>query len=91
LLIFTGCFNDIIQGQFSQPTELGYATIAGGLCLAANQPARVIIPTEPPTADEDSGAASAGPGLAVAAAPRFRGRSALAEQLHAAHDPEQGV
>jgi hypothetical protein len=91
LLIFTGCFNDIIQGQFSQPTELGYATIAGGLCLAANQPARVIIPTEPPTADEDSGAASGGPGLAVAAAPRFRGRSALAEQLHAAHDPEQGV
>jgi hypothetical protein len=91
LLIFTGCFNDIIQGQFSQPTELGYATIAGGLCLAANQPARVIIPAEPAAADEEAGAGPALSGPAVAVGPRFRGRSALAEQLHAAKDPEQGV
>jgi hypothetical protein len=47
LLIFTGCFNDIIQGQFSQPTELGFATIAGGLCLAAAQPSRKPVPAAP--------------------------------------------
>ncbi len=48
LLLFAGCFNDVLQGQFSQPTELGYATIAAGLCLAATKPAReepdVVIP-----------------------------------------------
>lgn len=48
LLLFAGCFNDVLQGQFSQPTELGYATIAAGLCLAATKPARtepdIIIP-----------------------------------------------
>ena len=36
-LIFTGCFLEILQGQFSQATALGFATIAGGLCLAACQ------------------------------------------------------
>jgi hypothetical protein len=46
LLLFSGCFNDIIQGQFSQPTELGYAVIAGGLCLAAAHPAPVTEPAE---------------------------------------------
>ncbi len=45
-LIFSGCFNDVILGQFSQATELGYATIAGGLCLAACRAAEEAGPTE---------------------------------------------
>jgi hypothetical protein len=91
LLIFTGCFNDIIQGQFSQPTELGYATIAGGLCLAANQPARVIVRAEPVAVAANADAEPAVAGMGPAAAARFRGRSAFAERLHAADDPEQGA
>lgn len=35
LLIFTGGFIEILQGQFSQPSSLGFAVIAGGLSLAA--------------------------------------------------------
>lgn len=35
LLIFGGCFVEILQGQFGQPTGLGFAVIAGGLSLAA--------------------------------------------------------
>ena len=35
ILLFAGCFVDILQGQFAQPTALGYAVVAGGLCLAA--------------------------------------------------------
>ena len=48
LLIFAGCFLDILQGQFAQPTGLGYAVIAGGLCLAACRmpvAAAVVAPT----------------------------------------------
>jgi hypothetical protein len=37
LLIFSACFDGIFSGQFGQPTELGFATFAGGLCLAAMQ------------------------------------------------------
>jgi hypothetical protein len=126
LLLFAGCFNDILQGQFSQPTELGYATIAGGLCLAANRPARIVERVEddgPEAAAVLPGAALSDrrdrrpavarqadrqrpplqadgvqrptlqrgesqrpaltPELPVDERPRFRGRSALAERLHA--------
>ena len=134
LLLFAGCFNDILQGQFSQPTELGYATIAGGLCLAANRPARIAetaeeqeeetresVPTPPVAAIDDRvpspgsmepfrprdrsptalGRPQPGNGPRPALQPtkgqrpplqpaapgretaRFRGRSVLAERLHA--------
>jgi hypothetical protein len=115
LLLFSGCFNDMLQGQFSQPTELGYATIAGGLCLAATVPARVVAPAadaEPDEADppprisvpaeeavHDRRAAEVpmqppngahGPPLQPNSPtpPRSRGRSALAERLHAPEENE---
>lgn len=68
-LLFSACFIDLVQGQFSQPTALGYATIASGLCLASNRPAK-------------QEAALAAPVAVVRAPPVARGRSAYAEQLH---------
>ncbi len=38
LLLLGACAVDMILGQFGQATVLGFATIAGGLCLAANRP-----------------------------------------------------
>lgn len=35
MLVLAGCFIDVLQGQFAQPTGLGYAVIGGGLSLAA--------------------------------------------------------
>ncbi len=91
LLLFTGCFNDILQGQFSQPTELGYATIAGGICLAANQaPRPTAVATESGEASDvsprSSMASLATPVTAAVPPPKMRGRSILAEQLHASDD-----
>jgi hypothetical protein len=37
LLLYSACFQAILSGQFGQPTELGFATFAGGICLAAMQ------------------------------------------------------
>ena len=53
LLLFSGCFNDVLLGQFSQPTELGFATIAGGLCLTAS------LRAGEPSAEEEAEAAGA--------------------------------
>ena len=36
LLLFSTCFYSIMLGQFAQATELGFATIAAGLCLTAS-------------------------------------------------------
>lgn len=49
LLLYSTCFQGILSGQFGQPTELGFATFAGGLCLAAIQ-----IPLPQVAADENS-------------------------------------
>ena len=38
LLLLSVCCVDFMVGQFGQATMLGYATIAAGLCLAANRP-----------------------------------------------------
>jgi hypothetical protein len=35
LLLLAGGFSDIMQGQFGQPTTLGYAAIVGGIILAS--------------------------------------------------------
>ncbi len=57
LLLFSTCFYSIMLGQFAQATELGFATIAAGLCLAAStlagQPVMVPVrktvePAAPP-------------------------------------------
>ncbi len=94
LLLFSTCFYSLMLGQFAQATELGFATIAAGLCLTASTlagqpvlaPVRKVVgpaPPPPPPArtrqPEPVSEALAGP-----AAPRFlpRGRSSYAERLH---------
>ncbi len=75
MLLLGACWYLIFSGQFGQPTALGYAVIAGGLCLAA---CRVPVasaspevgPTDPPVTTIESGI------------PARRGRSAYAERLH---------
>ncbi len=37
LLLFGSCAINILNGQFGQPTTLGFAVLGGGLCLAACQ------------------------------------------------------
>ena len=36
LMIFSGVFLEVINGQFGQPTALGFASFGAGLCLAAS-------------------------------------------------------
>ena len=101
LLIFSGCFIDLLEGQFSQPTELGYATIACGLCLAANRPgAPAPLPAPPSSAEPPPPPSrrvrivqSAAPSAASALKPSgLRGRSAYAERLHRSDAaPEEGA
>lgn len=79
-LLFAGCFNDLIIGQFAQATELGYAVIAGGLCLAAARAAGELLGTDDPDGS-NAPKLQATPRLPV---PKVaRGRSAYAAQLHA--------
>lgn len=47
LMLYSACFQAILSGQFGQPTELGFATFAGGLCLAAMQiPLPQVVSTD---------------------------------------------
>jgi hypothetical protein len=70
LLLFSTCFVDMIQGQFAQPTALGFTTIAAGLSLAANRVSAETGPAPPV-------------GIAPAAPTALpRGRSRYAEQMH---------
>ena len=81
LLLFSGIVAVLLVGEFSQPTELGFATISAGLCLAANRPRTTEDEPVPATMRAPLPAASATP-------PVRRGRSAYAEQLHG---PTAGV
>lgn len=82
-LIFAGCFSEVVQGQFAQPTGLGFAVIAAGLCLSAARP-----PVAPAVAAVVA-AAPLPPGATPEPTPvaRRRGRSAYAERLHGAVAP----
>ena len=81
ILIFSGIVPVVLVGEFSQPTELGFATISAGLCLAANNP-RVE--------ENDPAPAPARAPLAMAAPPPLRrGRGVHAERLHQS-SPEPG-
>ena len=40
LLLLSSCGFLIVNGQFGQPTTLGFAVIGGGLCLASARPSR---------------------------------------------------
>ena len=51
LLLFSTCFYSVMLGQFAQSTELGFATITAGLCLAASTVAGqpVMVPVRQAT------------------------------------------
>jgi len=68
LLIFSATALPVLNGQFGQPTALGFAVFGGGLCLAAANEARETARDE----------------VVVATAPLHgrRGRSVYAEMLH---------
>ena len=42
LFIFGACFQLVLYGQIGQPTVLGFATLGGGLLLAASQKSKKV-------------------------------------------------
>ncbi|MBV9007919.1 MAG: hypothetical protein JO354_01965 [Verrucomicrobia bacterium] len=68
LLLFSAGFIVLLNGQFGQPTSLGFAVVLNGLCLASTRPRKLIAPPLPSTI----------------APRRPRGRSPYAERLHRA-------
>ncbi|MEP6686041.1 MAG: hypothetical protein ABJB22_04620 [Verrucomicrobiota bacterium] len=42
LLIFSAGFTALLNGQFGQPTSLGFAVVLAGLCLAATRPSEDV-------------------------------------------------
>ena len=71
-LLLSACGLPVLNGNFSQPTALGFSVLAAGLCLAAAKDLEVesVLPRDLancPVSD-----------------PRIRGRSAYAERLHGA-------
>jgi hypothetical protein len=70
IMLFSAIFIALLNGQFGQPTILGFAVFFGGLCLASTKPGREVpllasakLMTPPPES-------------------RIRGRSAYAARLH---------
>jgi hypothetical protein len=81
LLIFSSCFFSLLNGQFGQPTILGFAVFATGLALAARN--EEFLPIAAPV-----DAAGAKPALQT-----VRTRSVYADRLHgspASHDHTNG-
>ena len=85
MLIFSGAAAVVLLGEFAQPTELGLAVIAAGLCLAANQ-SGAEAEDDTALSPADAGSLADVPGSAASAAREatrtVRGRSAYAERLH---------
>jgi hypothetical protein len=71
-LLLSACGLPVLNGNFSQPTALGFSVLVAGLCLAA---AKDLEVESVRTRDLDN--------LPVSP-PRIRGRSAYAERLHGA-------
>lgn len=72
IMLYSSCFITLLNGQFGQPTNLGFATLLGGLCLASTN-------TEYYRGRRESGSAPSKP----SATPRRVGRrSAYAERMH---------
>jgi hypothetical protein len=69
ILLFSSAFLPLINGQFGQPTILGFAAFVTGLTMAALGSAQTLPKPR-----------AAGP--PPKSAPRIRGRSAYAERLH---------
>lgn len=71
LLLYSACFLAILNGQFGQPTNLGFAVFIGGLCLAATN-REYYKPIEAPLQHSE----------APPPEPRLPRRSPFAERLH---------
>ncbi len=83
LLLFSSSFLPLLNGQFGQPTVLGFVAFATGLALAARRFDSV-----------DGGTGNAAPGRAVPAPRRVARRSAYASRLHGEpvpHDHANGA
>ncbi|MEP6936815.1 MAG: hypothetical protein ABI871_01985 [Chthoniobacterales bacterium] len=50
LILFTSGFVVLLNGQFGQPTSLGFAAVLNGLCLASMNPE--LLPVAPPAPGE---------------------------------------
>ena len=81
-MLYGAGFMGLLNGQFGQPTNLGFAVFICGLCLAAGN---TSIPLE-----AEISASSPGPGEG-----RIARRSRYAERLHGAtaapHHPDDSV
>ena len=67
IMLYLAGFVALLTGQFGQPTNLGFAVVIGGLCIAAGN-----IRDKPPQIQD----------AAPSALPRIARRSRFAEQLH---------
>jgi hypothetical protein len=74
IMLFAAGFLPLLNGQFGQPTTLGFATFLCGLCLAATN-RTMESPALAPSGSEDS------------RRPRVARRSRYAEQLHSIRGP----
>ena len=98
LLLAAGCYSDVLVGQLTQPTALGFVCIAGGLTLAATRaPGEGTATVEnvagekrPPAAPRRRGAVIPAPIAPAAPVAVRRGRSAYAERLHGAGSDGKG-
>ena len=70
IMLFCAGFVSLLNGQFGQPTNLGFAVFVCGLCLASANPRTTEVESEP---------APPGPPLR-----RMARRSSYAERLHSA-------
>ena len=70
IMLFSAIFIALLNGQFGQPTILGFAVFFGGLCLASTKPGREV----PLLASAKL--------MAPPPESRIRGRSAYAARLH---------
>jgi hypothetical protein len=81
VILYSSCFLTLLNGQFGQPTNLGFATLICGLCLASMEVEHYRGPA--PQAEADGAAPPAAPH-------RVRRRSAYAERLHQTADRTNG-
>ncbi|MFL6528397.1 MAG: O-antigen ligase family protein [Chthoniobacterales bacterium] len=81
IILYSSCFLSLLNGQFGQPTNLGFAVLVCGLCLASME----IEHYRGPIASSEPEAAAPPPVKA-----RVRRRSPYAERLHQTADRTNG-
>lgn len=75
LLLFSSAVLPLLNGQFGQPTILGFAVFVSGLALAAMNDEELLAPPSPPARPADRRPS------------RIQGRSVYAERLHGSASP----